>query len=69
VAESGADFAPTTQQLAVNDLFKQRIADASTRFAEFMERALPGFGAELRKAALKDVISAVDRGTPERPGP
>jgi photosystem II stability/assembly factor-like uncharacterized protein len=69
VAESGADFAPTTQQLAVNEVFKQRIADASARFAEFMEKALPGFGAELRKTPLKDVISAVDRGRPERPGP
>jgi photosystem II stability/assembly factor-like uncharacterized protein len=69
VAESGADFAPTTQQLAVNEVFKQRIADASARFAEFMEQALPGFGRELRKTTLKDIISAVDRGTPERPGP
>jgi hypothetical protein len=69
VAESGADFAPTTQQLAVNELFKQRIAEASTRFAEFMEKTLPGFGTELRKAALKDVISAAERGAPDRPGP
>jgi len=69
VAESGADFAPTTQQLAVNEVFKQRIADAAARFAEFMEKALPGFGAELRKTTLKDIISTVDRAARDRPGP
>jgi len=69
VSESGADFAPTTQQQAVYDLFTQRLRDASARFAAFMERELPAFGAELRKAPLKDVISAIDQGTPARPGP
>src|SRR5881296_1281984 len=35
VAENSSDFAPTTQQVAVNDLFRQRIADASGQFADF----------------------------------
>jgi len=52
-----AAFAPTAQQTAVNELFTQRIADVSTRFAEFMDKSLPAFAAELRKATLKDLIS------------
>ena len=70
VSESGADFAPTTQQQAVYELFTQRLGDASVRFAGFMERELPAFGAELRKAPLKDIVAAgVDAGAPPRPGP
>jgi hypothetical protein len=58
VSESGADFAPTAQQVAVHDVFKQRLADASTRFAALMEKDLPAFGAQLRKAALRDILSS-----------
>jgi len=58
VAENSSDFAPTTQQAAVHDLFRQRIADASVRFADFMTKDLPAFSAELRGASLKDVIAA-----------
>jgi len=58
VSESGADFAPTAQQLAVHEVFRQRLADATTRFAGFMDTELPAFGAALRKAALRDVISS-----------
>ncbi|HZI21919.1 MAG TPA: hypothetical protein VFD76_05360, partial [Gemmatimonadales bacterium] len=75
VAENGADFAPTAQQLAVHELLAQRLADAARRFGELIDTALPAFGAELRKAPLKDVISAID-GTgggaqprPRPPGP
>ncbi|HEY6808160.1 MAG TPA: hypothetical protein VI160_05165, partial [Gemmatimonadales bacterium] len=63
VAENSADFAPTAQQVAVNDLFKQRIADASTRFAELMDKDVPAFGSALGKAGLKDVIArTIDTG-------
>ncbi|OLE73624.1 MAG: glycosyl hydrolase, partial [Bacteroidetes bacterium 13_1_20CM_4_60_6] len=58
VADNGADFAPTTQQLAVHDLFTQRIAAASTRFGDLMDKALPAFAAELRKTTLRDVIAS-----------
>ena len=68
LAENGADFAPTSQQVAVHDLLVQRLADAAGRFAELMDTALPAFGAELRKVPLKDVISTVGGGAP-RPGP
>ena len=58
VAENGVDFAPTAQQTAVNELFKQRIADAATRFAELMDKTLPAFAEELHRggAVLKDLI-------------
>jgi len=69
VSESGADFAPTTQQQAVYELFTRRLGDASARFAALMEQELRAFGTELRKAPLKDVISAIDYPSPARPGP
>jgi len=70
VAENSSDFAPTSQQTAVNDLFKQRIADVSARFADFMAKDVPAFSAELRGANLKDVIAAkIDGGLPREPGP
>jgi photosystem II stability/assembly factor-like uncharacterized protein len=69
VAESGADFAPTAQQVAVHEAFQRRLVEASLRFADFMEKAVPAFAAELRKAPLKDVIWGVDAGGAPRPGP
>jgi hypothetical protein len=70
VSESGADFAPTTQQQAVFDLFTQRLGDASTRFAAFMDKELRAFGAELHKTPLKDIVTGgVDGATPPRTGP
>ena len=67
VAENGADFAPTTQQVAVHDLLAQRLADAATRFADFMTQAVPQFAAVLRRTPLRDVIgSGLDTG---RTGP
>ena len=69
VAESGADFAPTTQQVEVHALLTDRLAGAAARFADLMDKALPAFGAELRKVQLKDVISAVAGDGPQRPGP
>jgi photosystem II stability/assembly factor-like uncharacterized protein len=70
VAENSADFAPTTQQVAVNDLFRQRLADAATRFADFMTKDLPAFSTELRGAQLKDVIAArIEANPPRETGP
>jgi hypothetical protein len=57
VSENSADFAPTSQQLAVNELFRQRLAEASTRFAEVVGRELPAFAAALRQTPLRDVIA------------
>jgi len=56
MAENGADFAPTAQQVAVHDVLAQRLADASTRFADLMTKAIPAFVAELRRTPLRDVI-------------
>jgi len=58
VSENSADFAPTSQQIAVNQLFVQRIADAAARFQDFMDKQLPAFSAALRAAKLKDVVGA-----------
>jgi photosystem II stability/assembly factor-like uncharacterized protein len=71
VAENGADFAPTTQQVAVNELLRGRLGEAALRFADFMAKAVPAFAAELRKAPLKDVISGIGPGdgVAPRPGP
>jgi hypothetical protein len=70
VSESGADFAPTSQQQAVFELFTQRLGDASTRFAAFMDQELRAFGAELRKTPLKDIVAGgVEAGTLPRTGP
>ncbi len=58
VSENSADFAPTTQQVAVNQLLAQRIAEAAGRFQDFMEKQLPAFAVALRAAKLNDVIGA-----------
>ena len=57
VAESGADFAPTTQQQAVYELLAGRLGDAAARFGALMERELRAFGAELQKTPLRDVVA------------
>jgi hypothetical protein len=58
LAENGADFAPTTQQIAVHELLAQRLADASARFAELMTKTVPQFAAEVRRTPLRDVIGS-----------
>jgi photosystem II stability/assembly factor-like uncharacterized protein len=58
LAENGADFAPTAQQQAVHDVLSGRLADASTRFADLMTKAVPQFSAELRRVPLRDVLGS-----------
>jgi hypothetical protein len=66
VSENSADFAPTSQQIAVNDLFRQRLAEASTRFGDLMGKDLPAFAAALRRTPLRDVIATgLTAGAPE----
>jgi len=57
MAENGADFAPTAQQLAVHDVLARRLADATARFSDLMTKAVPQFAAELRRTPLRDVLS------------
>jgi photosystem II stability/assembly factor-like uncharacterized protein len=58
VSENSADFAPTTQQVAVHQLLAQRVADASVGFQDFMAKQLPAFNAAVRAANLTDVLGA-----------
>jgi len=68
MAENGADFAPTTQQLAVHDVLMARLGEATARFSDLMTKAVPAFAAELRRTPLRDVISGgLDTGGGARP--
>jgi hypothetical protein len=69
MAENGADFAPTAQQLAVHTVLAERLAAAAARFADLFDKAVPAFSAELRKAALKDIIAGLDATAPPAAGP
>jgi hypothetical protein len=61
VSENSADFAPTAQQAAVNDLLRERLGALSGRFSQFMNTELPAFAAALRQTSLKDVIWSPER--------
>jgi len=67
MAENGADFAPTTQQLAVHDVLAGRLAEATARFADLMTKAIPQFVDELRRTPLRDVLSTGPIGEGARP--
>src|SRR5438034_425026 len=68
MAENGADFAPTAQQVAVHDVLAGRLAEVSTRFSDLMTKAVPAFATELRRTPLRDVISGgLDAGGGARP--
>jgi len=68
LAENGADFAPTTQQVAVHEVLAGRLADATTRFTDLMTKGVPQFAAELRRTPLRDVLSSgLDTGAGARP--
>jgi hypothetical protein len=58
VAENGSDFAPTAQQLAVNEVLVQRLGEATRAFSDLMTKDVPQFGAELRQTSLRDVIGS-----------
>ena len=58
MAENGADFAPTAQQLAVHDVLTRQLGEAAARFADLITKAIPQFGVELRRTQLRDVISS-----------
>src|SRR5215831_4645945 len=58
VAENSADFAPTAQQLGVQDVLAQRLAEATRAFTDVMTKDVPRFSAELKKTPLRDVIGS-----------
>jgi len=58
VAENSADFAPTAQQLGVQEVLSQRLAEATRAFTDVMTQDVPRFSAELRKTPLRNVIGS-----------
>ncbi len=53
----GGDSAPTGRLGGGTGRLFRGFADVPTRLAEYMDKRLPAFAAELRKATLKDLIS------------
>ena len=58
LAENGADFGPTAQQVGVHDVLAQRLAETSQRFIDLMTKDVPRFSAELRQTPLRDVLGS-----------
>ncbi len=48
----GGDAGPTTQQIAVNDEFKQELARIQAEFKQIVERDTPAFNATLKQAGV-----------------
>ncbi len=55
--ENGADFAPTSQQQAVNQLYQGRLGDAAQRFGQLLQQDMAQFRQQLRAAKLPDVLA------------
>jgi len=55
--ENGADFAPTSQQREVNELYQQRLGDAAQRFGQLLQQDVAQFRQQLRRARLPDVLA------------
>ena len=55
--ENGADFAPTSQQRDVNEIYKQRLGDAVGRFGQLLGQDVAQFRRQLRGARLPDVLA------------
>ncbi len=55
--ENGADFAPTSQQQQVNELYQQRLGDAAQRFGQLLQQDVAQFRQQLRSAKLPDVLA------------
>ena len=57
VGASGADFSPTTQQVEVHAILRQRLANARELFQELMQTDAPAFRRLLADLGLPDIIS------------
>jgi hypothetical protein len=55
--ENGADFAPTSQQQEVNELYKQRLGEAAGRFGQLLQQEVAQFRQKLRGARLPDMLA------------
>jgi hypothetical protein len=55
--ENGADFAPTSQQREVNELYRQRLGEAAGRFAQLLQQEVAQFRHKLRGGRLPDLLA------------
>jgi hypothetical protein len=56
VAENGADFPPTTQQLSVHDVLHARLDAAARAFETWVTTDLARFRRQVRDADLPDIV-------------
>jgi hypothetical protein len=52
----GGDLAPTTQQVAANEEFKQQLAQIQAEFKQFVESTTPSFNAALKQNHITAAI-------------
>ena len=64
--DSGADFPPTTQQAAVQQLLKQEGEQAQQELQQFVSKDLAGFNALLRERNIPNIILSPASGTGEQ---
>jgi hypothetical protein len=53
----GGDLGPTLQQIAVNDEFKQELAQIQTEFKQFVDATTPAFNASLKQLGVAGAIT------------
>jgi hypothetical protein len=53
---AGGDLAPTEQQIAVNDEFKQQLAEIQAQFKRFVQSETPAFNSTLKKEHVAAAI-------------
>jgi hypothetical protein len=56
---ASSDFAPTTQQVQVHELFKEQIRANRARLDELIARDLAEFNARLQSRGIGNIVSAV----------
>ena len=57
VGANGADFSPTTQQVEVHAVLRQRLENARELFRALMDSDAPAFRRLLSELGLPDIIS------------
>jgi hypothetical protein len=53
---SGGDLGPTTQQIAVNNGFKQQLAEIRVEVKKLVDQGVAAFNASLKQAGVTQVL-------------